>query len=163
MKLIAAVDENWGIGLKNKLLFHIPADQKFFRRETLGKVVVMGRRTLESLPGSRPLEGRRNIVLSSTLSEVCGAAICRDLDALFDALSGVDGDDVYVIGGGKVYQKLCNLCDRALITRVDRAYECDTYFPNLDMDKNWVLEKKSDEQTYFDLIYHFLEYKNIGS
>lgn len=169
MKLIAAVDENWGIGLKNQLLVHIPADQKFFRSTTTGKVVVMGRRTLESFPGGKPLKDRLNVVLSAnpcfTAEGMDCCSVVRSIDMLLAELKKYDTDDIYVIGGAKVYSELLPYCDTALVTKIDKAFDADAFFPNLDRDPEWELVhdgKENEEETYFDLIYHFLTYRKKG-
>ncbi len=160
MQLIAAVDQNWAIGKKNKLLVSIPADMKFFRETTTGKVVVMGRKTLESFPNGLPLKNRTNIVLSKQPSfAVKGAIVVHSAAQLKEALAQYDSDDVFVIGGESVYRILLSECDTAHITKIDYAYEADAYFPNLDMDPEWEIAADSEEQTYFDLEYRFLKYR----
>ncbi len=161
MKIIAAVDLNWAIGYKNDLLVKIPADQKFFRTETTGKVVVMGRRTLESFPNGRPLKNRTNIVLSSKIDyEAPDAIVVHDLESLIKLLQKYDNDSIYCIGGASVYRALLPYSDVALITRIQKKYEADTYFPNLDRRyPEWVRTAISEEQTYFDIVYHFLRYE----
>ncbi|MBO6148470.1 MAG: dihydrofolate reductase [Lachnospiraceae bacterium] len=161
MKLIAAVDLNWAIGFRNDLLVRIPADQKFFRQETTGKVVVMGRKTLESFPNGKPLPMRTNIVLTSRSDySVSGVIVAHDLKELERILMDYDDNDVYCIGGASVYRQLLPYCDTALITKVDKKYEADSYMPNLDrMGGEWALTAKSDEQTYFNLEYYFLRYE----
>ena len=141
MNLIAAVDVNWAIGYKNKLLVSIPDDMKFFRQTTTGKVVVMGRKTLESFPNGQPLKNRVNIVLTSD--------------------KNYNSEDVYVIGGESIYRQLLDECDVAHITKIDYAYDADAYFPNLDEKEEWQITEDSDEQTYFDLEYYFLKYERI--
>ena len=162
MKLIAAVDRNWGIGLKGRLLASIPEDMKYFRNTTLGNVVVMGRRTLESLPGGRPLDGRTNIVLTrDTDYKARGAVIVHSREELERELKAYDTDNVFVIGGMSIYKLLYQMCDTAYITRIDYAYEADAFFPDLDHDNRWILSGESDEHTYFDLTYRFCTYKQI--
>ena len=104
MNLIVAADKNWGIGKDNKLLVSIPSDMKFFRQETMGKVVVMGRKTLESFPNGLPLKNRTNVVLTSDKNyQVKDAVIVHSIDEVLEELKKYDGDEIYVIGGGKVY------------------------------------------------------------
>lgn len=159
MKLIVAVDKNWAIGKDNKLLVSIPADMKFFRTQTANKVVVMGRKTLESFPNGQPLKSRTNIVLSRNKDfEVKGATVVHDLDSLLEEIAKYPADDVYCIGGDSIYKLLLPYCDTAYVTKIDFAYQADTYFPNLDEMPEWKLEKESDEQTYFDLEYVFATY-----
>lgn len=163
MKAIAAVDRNWGIGLKGRLLVQIPADQKFFRETTTGHVVVMGRKTLESFPHGAPLRDRVNIVLTRggiTLPD--GIEIAHSIDELKELLKGYEGEEIYCIGGAKVYEELLFMCDECLITKIDESYEADAYFPDLDKDPDWELvsdDRGQEEQTYFDLVYHFLRYR----
>ena len=94
MKLIAAVDNEWNIGNKGGLLFSLPDDMKFFRTTTSGKIVVMGRKTLESFPGSKPLKNRVNIVLSRCNRHVDGAEFATSVDELLDKLKAYNSDDI---------------------------------------------------------------------
>ena len=160
MILIAAVDRNWAIGKDNSLLVHIPADQRFFRETTTGKVVVMGRRTLESFPGGKPLKDRENIVLSKNPDyRRDDVTLVRDIDRLLHEIEKYPKDSVFCIGGASVYKELMPYCDKALITKIDEAYEADTYFPDLDSDPDWEITDTGEEQTYFDLVYHFVTYE----
>ena len=160
MIAIAAVDENWAIGNRGDLLVRIPADQKYFRETTTGKVVVMGRKTLESFPGKKPLADRTNIVLTRNPSyEAEGVTIVRNFDELDDVLGKFDADDDFLIGGDSIYKSLIDRCNKAFITKIDKAYEADAYFPNLEKSGDWKLTEESEEQTYFDLIYHFQTYE----
>ena len=159
MNLIAAVDKNWAIGRNNKLLVSIPDDMKFFRETTTGKVVVMGRKTLESFPGKKPLKNRVNIVLTGDRSyQADGAVIVHDMEELHEELKKYPSEDIYVIGGESIYKQLLDECDVAHITKIDFAYEADAWFPNLDEDKDWVVAADSEERTYFDLEYCFKMY-----
>jgi len=160
MNLIVAVDKNWAIGCNNKLLVSIPADMKFFRSETTGKVVVMGRKTLESFPGGMPLKNRVNIVLTSDPEyKVKDAVIVHNMEELQEELKKYPTEQVYVIGGESIYRQLLPMCDTAHVTKICHAYEADTWFPNLDEMEDWELTGESDEQTYFDLEYYFLRYE----
>ena len=160
MNAIAAVDANWAIGNKNRLLTSIPADMKFFREKTMGHVVVMGRKTLESFPNGLPLKNRVNIVLTANRSyKVKDAIIVHTKEELLEELKKYDSNELYVIGGGSIYEMLIPYCDTAYITKIDHAYDADTYFPNLDEDPEWEMTKISDEQTYFDLEYVFTIYE----
>ena len=160
MNLIVAVDKNWAIGLHNKLLVSIPADMKFFRETTMGKVVVMGRKTLESFPGGQPLKKRTNIVLTSDKNyKVKDAVVVNSVEALLEELRQYNDEDIYVIGGESIYRQLLPYCKVAHITKIDHAYEADTYFPNLDEMPEWKVTERSEEQTYFDIEYEFLTYE----
>ena len=134
MNLIVNADKNWGIGKNNELLVHIPNDMKMFRQMTTGKVVVMGRKTLESFPNGMPLPKRTNIVLTHD-------------------------KDIFIIGGESIYRMMLPYCDTAYVTRTDFAYDADTYFPDLDEMPEWKLVKESEEETYFDIEYQFLVYQ----
>lgn len=160
MNLIAAVDKNWAIGLKNKLLVRIPEDQRFFRETTTGKVVVMGRKTLESFPGGLPLKNRTNIVLTRDRGyDAKGAIVVHSLEELLKKLEQYPSQDIYIIGGESIYRQLLPYCDVAHITRIDYAYEADSWFPNLDERSEWQVTGESEEQTYFNLEYYFYRYE----
>ncbi len=162
MKCIVAVDKNWGIGVENHLLVSIPADMRMFRAETTGKVVVMGRRTLESFPGGSPLKGRRNIVLTRNRDyDAKGVLVVGSVEELLEELEDVPGEDVYCIGGESIYRLLLPYCDTAQVTKINFAYQADRFFPNLDEDPAWRLAAQSEEQTYFDLDYQFLRYERV--
>lgn len=160
MNLIVAVDKNWAIGYKNQLLVSIPQDMKFFRTTTTGKVIVMGRKTLESFPNAQPLKNRTNIVLTSDKNyQVKGAIVLHSVEEVLEELKNYDAEDIYVIGGDSVYRQFLPYCEKAYITRIDHAYEADTYFPNLEEHPDWEMTQISDEQTYFDLEYVFTIYE----
>mgnify|MGYP002511922343 FL=1 len=162
MNIIVAADNNWAIGNRNRLLVSIPRDQKNFREETTGKVVVLGRKTLETFPQGQPLQNRTNIILSRDAGyRVKGAAVVHSLEELLEELKKYDSKDVYIVGGESVYRQMLPYCDTAHVTRIDRAYEADTYFPDLDRDPQWKIVADSDEQTYFDIAYTFLKYQRI--
>ena len=160
MNLIAAVDKNWAIGCKNKLLVSIPADMKFFRETTVGKVVVMGRKTLESFPNGMPLKKRTNIVLTHDKTyKVPDAILVHSMEELHEELKKYPSEDIYVIGGETIYKQLLDECDVAHITKIDYEFEADAYFPNLDELSDWKITQDSEEQTYFDLEYYFYKYE----
>ena len=161
MNVIVAVDKNWAIGKDNKLLVSIPADMKFFRETTKGNVVVMGRKTLESFPQGQPLQKRVNIVISQNENyQVKGAVVVHSIEEAVDEAKKYEGD-VYVIGGESIYRAMLPYCQMALVTKIDHAYEADTYFPNLDEDPEWELTGETEEQTYFDLEYVFQKYERV--
>ncbi len=159
MNIIAAVDANWAIGYRNELLVKIPNDQKWFQKVTTGKVVVMGRRTMESFPNGMPLKNRTNIVLTGDRKlKVKDAQLVYSVDELFECLRKYDTKDIYVIGGESVYNELLPYCDTAYITKINYEYQADRYFPKLDEMPEWHIAEESDEQTYFDLEYTFVKY-----
>lgn len=161
MNLIVAADKNWAIGNRQDLLVRIPADMKMFRDKTLGHVIVMGRKTLESFPGGRPLPGRTNIVLTRQADyDGRGAIVVHHEEELREVLKQYDSDSIYVAGGGSIYRQLLPYCRYAYVTRLDYSYEADTWMPDLDEDPDWILKEKSEEQTCFDLIYYYTLYEN---
>lgn len=160
MNMIVAVDSNWAIGNKNQLLVSIPADHKMFRNETIGKVVVLGRKTLETFPGGKPLAGRTNIILSTKADyQVPDAIVVHSIDELLEELKKYETEMVYIIGGETVYRQMLPYSDTVHVTKIDHAYEADAFFPNLDADDEWEITADSDEQTYFDITYSFLKYQ----
>ena len=162
MNIIVAVDKKWGIGNKGILLVSIPRDKKLFREETTGKVIIMGHNTLLSLPGSQPLAGRKNIVLSRDKSlSIKGATVLNSVDACIDYLrkNNIKDSDVFVIGGESVYNDFLPYCDVAHITYIDYEYEADRHFLNLDISNEWSLVLETEEETYFDIPYTFRLYK----
>ena len=159
MNVIVAVDKNWAIGLKNKLLVSIPEDMKFFRTETTGKVVVVGRKTVETFPGGMPLKNRTNIVLTRNPDyRAKGAIVCHSVEETLKEIQKYPSEDVYIIGGGTVYEQFLPYCSVAHVTRIDYAYEADTFFPNLDELPEWSVEATSGEKTYYDLEFEFVKY-----
>lgn len=160
MKAILAADKNWGIGYNNRLLVSIPSDMKFFRQTTTGKVVVMGRKTLESFPNGMPLKNRTNIVLTGNQNyQVKDAVIVHSEDELMEELKKYNTDDIYVIGGESVYRMMLPYCDTVYVTKIDRAFQADTFFPNLDEMDEWEITEESEEQTCFDLEFCFTKYE----
>ena len=162
MNMIVAVDENWAIGNKGSLLVRIPADHKNFRNETIGKVVVLGRKTLETFPQKQPLGDRTNIILSRDTHYKAGdAIIVHSLEGLIKQLREYDDKDIYIIGGASVYELMLPYVDTVHVTKIDHKYEADAYFPNLDESPEWEITASSDEQVYFDLTYRFLRYTRV--
>ncbi|MBP3664346.1 MAG: dihydrofolate reductase [Tyzzerella sp.] len=162
MNLIVAVDKNWAIGNGNKLLVSIPADMKFFRETTMNKVVVMGRKTLESFPNGMPLKKRTNIVLTRDKNyQVKDAIVLHTVEEVLEELKKYNEEEIYIIGGESIYRQFLPYCKVAHVTKVNHAYEADTYFPNLDEKDEWVVTGVSEEQTYFDLEYEFVRYERL--
>lgn len=160
MRAIVCADKNWGIGYKNRLLVSIPSDMKFFRETTTGKVIVMGRKTLESFPNGMPLKNRINIVLTRDRNyEAKGAVIVHDEEELMNELGKYDTEQIYIIGGESVYKMMLSHCDKIYVTKVDCAFQADTYFPNLDEMSEWKMTQESEEQTCFDLEFCFTTYE----
>ncbi|KIR02727.1 Dihydrofolate reductase [Lachnospiraceae bacterium TWA4] len=147
LKLIAAVDHQWGIGKSGDLLVSLPLDMKHFKEETMGKTVIMGRKTLESFPNHKPLPNRRNLVLTRNKNyQLEGIEVFHDIN---DLLS----EDAYIIGGGEIYRQFLPYCEEASITQIRHSFEADTFFPNLDEDSEWMLVDESNIME--EMGYHF--------
>lgn len=159
MRAIFHADNKWGIGKQNNLMFSLPKDMQFFRETTRGKIVVMGRNTLLSLPGGKPLKNRINIVLSPEKNE--GDAITvHNLDELFAEIKKYPSEDVFVIGGASVYRALIPYCTEVLVTKVDADGGAEVFVPNLDTDKNFELVYKSGPVDDNGNTIRFCTYKN---
>lgn len=162
MNLYVTVDANWAIGNHDNLLIQIPRSQKMFLEETKGKVLVMGRKALTTMPQGLPLAGRTNIVLSKNKDlKIKGATVVNSVEELLEELKQYDEEDIYVVGGESVYRQLLPYCRVAHVIKLDHAYSADKHFPNLDKDAEWKLTADSDELTYFDIAYEFLKYERI--
>jgi dihydrofolate reductase len=162
MKLIVAVDQHWGIGDKGELLELIPPDMKHFKEKTMGKVVVMGKGTFESLPGRKPLQDRMNIVVTKSVQQNCeGIIVCSSLAELFSLLSGYNNDDIFIIGGESIYKQCMQYCSEAYITKIEKEYRADKYFSDLDNHPKWKCVEDGCLQTYKDIAFKFTVYKNL--
>ena len=160
MQAIVAVDSNWAIGNKGQLLVSIPADQKNFRSITMGGIIVYGRKTLETFPQQVVLPGRRNIILSARPDyTVKNAEVAHNRDELMELIKDEKPDDVFIIGGASVYKEFLDDCDTCIVTMIDKEYDADAYFPNLDKMDEWEMVDESEEQVYFDLTYTYRTYK----
>ena len=159
---IVAVDNNWGIGFNGDLLEHIPEDLKYFKELTSGCVVVMGRKTWDSLP-KKPLLNRLNIVITSQerhFEEM--TAFISFLEAVSRLKHSPKEDDWFIIGGGQIYKELLPYCDRVYVTKIFKDHnQVDTYFPNLDESDEWAPAMQSALHTYKDLTYQFWQYDRI--
>lgn len=162
MNAIVVVDQNWAIGRDNDLLFSLPTDMKRFRSLTLGGTVILGRRTLDSFPGGRPLPKRRNIVITRNVDfDREGCEIVSGTAAALEAAADTEADKLWVIGGGSVYTALLPKCKRVYLTKVDAAAEnADTFFPNLDKLPGWEIEAVSDPVKENGVTYRFIDYIN---
>ena len=162
MKMIVCVSENFGIGKGGDLLFSLPPDMKFFRETTLNKVVVMGRSTLDSFPGGKPLKNRTNVVISRDKG-FCreGANVLNSKDDVLSFISKFDTDDVYIIGGAQIYEMFRDECDTALVTKVYKTPECDKFFFDIDSDESWKLVSQSEKMEYEGTEFSFCTYKKL--
>ena len=148
MKLIVAVDKEWGIGYKGDLLARVRADLFNFRDLTSGKIVILGSNTLATFPGGRALKNRTNIVLHPSKEyQPENTTVVHSIDELLVEIKKYNTDDVFVIGGASVYRQMLEYCDTAYITKFDKSYEKDVYFPNLDEIDEWEMVEKGDMLT----------------
>lgn len=165
---VVAVDNNFGIGSKGSLLFHIPEDMKMFKKLTSGGIVIMGRKTYESLP-SKPLPFRANIVVTS--KDICNEnVICKKIDQIKHLLKiqsmieniSTDTLPIYVIGGGMLYKELLPYCQRVYLTKVLESHnDVDTYFPNINHMSDWKCISTSKIKKYNNIQYQFCIYEKI--
>ena len=140
MKVIAAVDENWAIGRNGDQLIYISEDLKHFKALTTGHPVILGRKTLATFPGGRPLKGRRNLILSRDPGFAPPEA---EVFSSLEELLAAAPQDAFVIGGASVYQALLDRCDTACITRIEAAFPgADCWFPNLDERPEWKIAEE---------------------
>lgn len=156
ISIIVAIAQNGTIGDKNALLWHIKEDMRFFRTTTSGHPVIMGRKTFESL-GSKPLPKRKNIVITRSDVEFEGAFVAHSLE---EAIAMADDDaEVFIMGGAQIYAQALGIADRMYITRVERDYEGDTSFPEVDYSK-WklVAEERYERGEDYDSPFSFLTY-----
>ena len=149
MNAIVAVDRNWGIGKDNDLLVHLPGDLKYYKEKTIGNVIIVGQRTLESFPGSRPLPGRTNIVLSDDPAFAPeGCVVCRTKEEVLRRVEDCEPDRVFICGGASIYRLFLEDCDAFYVTKIDEAFDADTFFPDLDAlgyHTDWASEEKEEK------------------
>ena len=160
MKTIVAVDNKWGIGKKNDLLFSIPEDMAFFRKTTMGKVCCMGYNTLLSFPGSKPLKNRTNIVLAPADVQRDDCTVVHSLEELFTELKKYDSNEIYVIGGAMFYKTMLPYCDEYLITKVEADGGAEVFYENLDKMENMECIYVSDPIETNGYTIRFTTYKN---
>ena len=177
---IVSVDKNWGIGNAGKLLAHLPGDMKFFKEKTFGNIVLMGRKTFESLPEAKPLPGRLNVVVTrneeyaEALSSVEGILTAKSVENAIEMLkadeenmldkegtSEEDMRDLFVIGGGEIYMQCLPFVDSCLVTKFDAVFEADTFFPDIDNDARFKLTKESELVEENGIEYVFTEYSKV--
>ena len=170
MKLVVAVDKNWGIGNKGGLLAHVRADLRYFQSLTKGNVVILGSKTLATFPNGMPLKNRENIILSRRIDfSPEGATVVHSLAELLETLKNYDTETVFVIGGSTVYDLLLEYCDTAYVTKFDKEFESDAFFCNLDESPEWELESVGEKQisnpetdTVSDMEFAFCVYKRTA-
>lgn len=159
ISLIAAIDEQGGIGFNNQLLTHLPADLKYFKTVTMGKPIIMGRRTYESI--GRPLPGRKNIVLSRTLAEHAELTIVSELQQAITLTQ--NEPEIMIIGGGQLFSEALALASRLYITKIHHQFPADVFFPMID-EQLWQCRSETklerDEQNPYDLSFLIYEPKS---
>ena len=158
MNLIVAVDQNWAIGKDGDQLVYLKEDLKRFRTLTSGHTVILGRKTLATFPGGRPLKNRRNLILSRNPQfQAEGAEVFSSVEELVKQADG----DAFVIGGASVYEQLLPYCDTAYITKIHADFPADTYFPNLDQSGEWEVSEESESLEQDGISYHYVTYSRI--
>lgn len=160
IRAIVAVDEKWGIGKKNGLLFDLPLDMKFFRETTSGKTVCMGYNTLLSFPNGKPLKNRKNIVICPEGVTGDGFIAVHDMPEMLETIGKEDGD-VYVIGGAYFYKSMLPYCDEVLVTKVKADGNAEVFFENLDERKDFELKEEGEELQTNGYTIKFTKYKNL--
>lgn len=158
MIAIVAVDQNWGIGKDGDQLIYIPEDLKRFKNFTTGNTIVLGRKTVATFPGGKPLKNRRNLILSRNPDyRPEGGEVYADLDRLMEQVT--DPENTYVVGGASVYNALIDRCDKAYVTKIDAAYPADCWFPNLDEDPNWEIQEEGEELEHEGVRFRYVNYR----
>ena len=156
MNVIVAVDQNWAIGKDGDQLVYLSEDLKRFKSLTTGHPVILGRKTLATFPGERPLKGRRNLIHSRSAGFApAGAEVFSDVEALRAAAP----EDSFVIGGASVYRQLLPWCDTAYVTKIDRTFPADCYFPDLEQDPAWERTEESAPLEQDGIVYRYLTYR----
>lgn len=140
---IVAIDKNWGIGYNGELLAHIPEDLKRFKSLTENNIVVMGRKTWDSLP-NKPLSNRVNYVITRESRPSSANVSFFDMNCIKMEMQKKKDYNYFIIGGGEIYRQLLPYCDRVYITKIYKDYKnVDTYFPNIEDNSEWMLTSAS--------------------
>ena len=171
---IVAVDKDWGIGYQGQLLEHLPPDMKYFKELTMGNIVIMGRKTWDSLP-VKPLTNRHNVIISNSIPETKLPQIITDredpvtflqmssLIQNWEKVKHFSNKEIFIIGGGEIYKQLLPYCDRVYVTFIGKSHDnVDTYFPNLDKDPKWEVSTCTELRDYGNIPYAFLTYDRIS-
>ncbi len=166
MILIFAVDSNWNIGYDGDLLYKISEDLKRFRLLTEGNIIIMGRRTFESLPDKKALPNRINIVITRDKEyKAEGGIVINSLEELFPLLKELNPNDEmenFVIGGGNIAKQMMSYCNKAYITKINQAFEgADTFIENLDLLDDWKVVNESEVYKQDDLHYKYVDYIRV--
>ncbi|TCT14379.1 dihydrofolate reductase [Natranaerovirga pectinivora] len=163
MNCIVAVEDSWGIGCKGRLLTYLPGDLKYFKEKTLGKVVVLGRKTLSTFPKGNPLKDRINIILTNDKSFTSeGAIVKHSINEVLEELEKYNEEDIFIIGGESIYNQFIQTCKTAYVTKIKANFNSDVFFPNLDLSEEWELVEESETQEYDGIEYIFCKYMRIN-
>lgn len=159
ISLIAAIDEANGLGLNNQLLCHLPADLLHFKTLTMGKPIIMGRKTYESI--GRPLPGRLNIVVSRSVNNIAGTTI---VNSLSQAIKASDESELMIIGGAELYKQSIAIANRLYITRIHHHFAADVFFPEIDPSiwhcQNQIFRQRDEKNSYDMTFYVYENYLN---
>lgn len=162
MNIILAADRKWAIGKDNDLLIHLPGDLKYFKKMTTGKTVIMGRKTLESLPGGKPLPNRRNIILTRSKDfEVPGAEVFHSIEDVLQLIKSgnLESDETFIIGGAEIYKQMMPHCDKFYITKIDAELPADCYFVDLDQIEDLKITWRAPVEEYQGTKYQYVLYE----
>ena len=158
MNVIVAVDENWAIGKDGDQLIYLKEDLKRFKALTMGHPLILGRKTMATFPGGRPLKGRRNLILSRSPGfSPEGGEVYHTMEELLSAAP----EDAFVVGGASVYRCLLDRCDTAYVTKIGKSFPADCWFPNLDQDPAWTPAEISEELEQEGVPFRYVTYRRI--
>lgn len=158
MNAIVAVDQNWAIGKDGDQLCYISADLRRFKELTTGHPVILGRKTLATFPGGRPLKGRRNLILSRDPSLMIeGAEVFHDVESLLAQAP----QDSFVIGGASVYRAFLAHCDTVYVTKIAHSFPADVWFPDLDKDPAWQVVYEEAPLEEKGLSFQYVTYQRV--
>ena len=161
MNAIAVVDKNWGLGLGGKLLVHMPGDLRYFKEKTLGKTIVIGRGTFESMSG-RPLAGRETVILTKNENYSAPCPVVHSLDEALERFKDIRSEDLFIAGGEAVYKLFFPYCDKFFITKLYKSFAADRYFPDLDgAPGEFEAKAVSGVMEENNVEYQFFEYARI--
>ncbi len=169
MNMIVAVDRQWAIGKEGELLCHLPGDLQYYKEKTLNKTIIMGRKTLESLPGGKPLPKRKNIILTRDENFKEVKFENRDYIAVnskeeaFELLENTPKEEIMVSGGEQIYKMLLPECDKVYVTKIDKIFQGDVFFPDLDQSNEFEITWQGDAREENNISYTFYVYERKKS
>lgn len=165
LKAIVVVDKNWGIGKDGGLLVHLPGDLKYFKEKTLGNIVIMGRSTLESLPGSKPLPDRTTIIITKNKELSGDFYTVSSISELFELLEEllIQNPEMipFISGGASIYEQMLPYTESVLVTKIDKAFDAEKFFPNLDESDEFEMISEGGDNSENGVEYRFTEYKRV--